>query len=117
MPESSVADAETAVDQAREAIKTGGFQTALPLLDQAIESPGLNADLYADAVAMRAVCHASAGDLEQARTDLQEAEMGAPNEALLHFAKGMVLDKEGKASEAKREFSAAKKLDPDLKKP
>lgn len=115
--ETDLASAEESFSKAVELVKAGDHASALPLLDAAIAGDGLNVDLYTEAVLYRAQAYAFLGEAEKADADLQEAEMGAPDEALWHYSKGVVLSKAGKTSEASKEFSAAKRLDPSLKPP
>ena len=115
MPAASVADTESALDQAKTMVESGDMQGALPLLTTAIEDPGLGPDLYGEAVLLRARCYAETGEIEKAEADLAEAEQGASNEGLMHLVRGIVFQKQGKNSEAKKEFAAARKIDPKLK--
>ena len=57
------------------------------------------------------------GNAEKAEADLSEAELGAPDEALWHFSRGVVWSKSGKEADAAKEFSKAKRIDPSLKRP
>lgn len=113
-----VQDSQAALDKARVMLAEGGSAAeALPLLDAAVMDPGLDADQYVEAVLLRARCYAETGELDKAEADVQEAEMGDPSEALLHFTKAIVYDRQGKAKESKKEFAIARRLDPSLKMP
>ncbi len=113
----SIAESQDLLDQSKQLVADGDRSAALPLLETALEQTGLNVDQYAEALLYRAQCYAEAGQLEQANADLQEAEMGAPDPALMMHSKGVVLSAEGKDSEAKKAFSQAKRLDKSLNLP
>jgi tetratricopeptide (TPR) repeat protein len=100
---------------AREA--SGDFAGALPLIDAALVNGGLNPDQLADGYLLRARCYCASGDLEKAQADIETADQGAPNPAMLHLTRGMLLDKQGKSAEAKAEFTKAKKADPMITLP
>ena len=113
-----VQSSQASLDQAKSLVVKGGSSSeALTLLDSAILDPGLDADQYVEAVLLRARCYADAGEFEKAEADLEEAELGDPGEALLHFTKAIVYDKQGKAKESKKEFAIARRLDSSLKMP
>ena len=113
----TIASAEEAYDKAIELMDAGDTAGALPHLDAAIAEDGLNVDLYTQAVLYRAQCYAAAGELEKAEADLQEAEMGAYDDALFHLSRGIVFAAQGKKAEAAKEYSSARKYDPDIKIP
>ncbi len=117
IPTKSIASVQSALDEAKQKVQSGDSAGALPLIEEAINGVGLDPDQYVEAVLIRARCYAETGDLEKAEADLQEAELGDPNEALMHFTRAIVLDKQGQASQAKKEFAAAKRLDPSLVAP
>lgn len=117
VPADSVATAQSALDEAEELIVSGQAAEALPLLQTAVSTSGLDVDQYVEAVLLRAQCYAATGELEKAQADLDEAEQGAPNPALWHFTRAIVFDAQGDAAAAKKEFARAKRLDPKLKMP
>ncbi len=108
---------QVSFDEATQCIDLGNYAQALPLLDNAIVSGGLSADSYADALLLRARRYCNAGDLEKAEADIRHAEQGSPNPAKFQVAKGTLLSKQGKKSEADIAFKAAKKIDPSIKLP
>lgn len=113
-----VQNSQEALDKARAMISENGTsEETLALLESAVVDPGLDADQYVEAVLLRARCYAESGDLEKAEADVQEAELGDPGEALLHFTKAIVYDRQGKAKESKKEFAIARRLDSSLKMP
>lgn len=111
---SSIASAQQALEQARDMVAGDNAAGALPLLSQAIGEGGLDADQYAEAFLLRAQCYALGGDVEKAQADLEQAELGAPSQGLLHLTRGIILSQQGKESEARKEFAAAKRLDSSL---
>ncbi len=117
LPASGIADAQQAYDQALELVEQGDFAGAMPLIDQAVQSPALDVDQYTQAVLVRAQCFADAGDIDSAKSDIAEAEMGAPIDAQLHYTKALVFHKAGQTSEAKKELAKARKLDRSIKSP
>jgi tetratricopeptide (TPR) repeat protein len=109
--------AQVAFDDAIKLVDAGSYSQALPLLDSAIASGGLSADLYAEALLLRSRCYADAGALDKAEADLSHSEQGSPSPAKFQFAKGFLLSKQGKKAEADAAFKAAKKIDPTIKLP
>ncbi len=116
-PEKDNRTAQVAFDEASQLVEAASYSQALPLLESAIASGGLSADLYAEALLLRSRCHADAGALDKAQADLSLSEQGSPNPAKFQLAKGTLLSKQGKKSEADAAFKAAKKIDPTIKLP
>ncbi len=109
--------AQAAFDQAQELVESGDMPGALKQLEQAIAGPGLDADQYTAALLLRARCYCASDQLDRAAADVAEAELGSPDEALLHWTRGVLFAKQGKSKASKNEFSLAKKLDPSLRIP
>ena len=107
----SARSSQVSYDEALTLVNSGSYSQALPLLNKAIESGGLSADIYADALLLRSRCYCDAGDLEKGEADLSHAEQGTPNPAQFEIAKGTLLFKKGKKAEADAAFKAAKKID------
>ena len=55
--------------------------------------------------------------LDKAEADLALSEQGSPSPAKFQLAKGTLLSKQGKKTEADAAFKAAKKIDPTIKLP
>ena len=110
-----VVTAQNALEQGFDFVRANNVGEALPLLDQAIETGGLNPDQFAEAMMLRAWCHAKIGDLEKAKQDQTEAEMGSPSPGLICFVNAAILEQEGDTKQAARELAKAIKLDPSLK--
>ena len=117
VPEKDNRTAQVAFDDAVKLIETESYSQALPLLESAIATGGLSADLYAEALLLRSRCHADAGALDKAEADLTLSEQGSPSPAKFQLAKGTLLSKQGKKAEADAAFKAAKKIDPSIKLP
>ena len=115
---SRIASAQQALEQARARIEARDVAAALPLLDEALAASGsLDPDLYVSGLLYRAQCFALKGQLERAETDLALAEQGAPDAAQWHYTRAILFTEQGKAVQARREFAAARKLDPSLQLP
>jgi tetratricopeptide (TPR) repeat protein len=108
---------QVSYDEALKLVESGSYAQALPLLDQSITAGGLSADLYASALLLRSRCYSDANELEKAQADLDHAEQGSPSPAEYQLAKGCLLAKQGKKSEADAAFKAAKKLDSTITLP
>ncbi|MCY2983032.1 MAG: hypothetical protein NTY15_05270 [Planctomycetota bacterium] len=117
VPEKDNRTAQVAFDDAVKLVETESYSQALPLLESAIATGGLSADLYAEALLLRSRCHADAGALDKAEVDLTLSERGSPSPAKFQLAKGALLSKQGKKAEADAAFKAAKKIDPTIKLP
>ncbi len=117
MSPASIESAQIALDEARSKIASAEFASALPLLDQAISDVGLEVDQYTEAVLLRSQCYSYAEKFELAQDDIDEAELGAPDEGLLHLTKSILLAKQGKTAESKRELKIAKRINPNAKLP
>jgi len=117
VPEKDNRTAQVAFDDAIQLVDAGRYSQALPLLEIAIASGGLSADLYAEALLLRSRCFSDAGDMAKAEADLTHSEQGSPNPAKFQLAKGTLLSKQGKKAEADAAFKAAKKIDPTIKLP
>ena len=98
-------------------VDSGSYAQALPLLEKAIASGGLSADFFASALLLRSRCYSDSGELELAKADIERADLGSPNPANVYLAKGCLLAKQGKKTEADAAFKAAKKADPLIKLP
>ena len=109
--------AQMSFDEAVPLIDSGNYQQALPLLEKSIAAGGLSADMYSVALLLRSRCYSDKGNVELAQADLDHAEQGSPNAAQLLLAKGTLLAKQGKKTEADAAFKAAKKADSSIKLP
>jgi Tfp pilus assembly protein PilF len=117
VPSQDIASAQQAMDEATTKLEAGDEAAAIPLLTQAIDGIGLDADQYARALLLRAQCYAQTGDVELAEADLADAEQGPTDEGLLFFTKGIVFQAQGKKSDASKAFSRAKRIDPGFEIP
>ena len=108
-----LAASEAAYWSAKNAVVNRQYETAGQRLDIAIQAGGLSPDLLADAFAIRAVCHAHRGALEEARRDLQMASRGASPDLLLS-AQSFVLRRQGKTAEADSTWHAAQSMNPTV---
>jgi tetratricopeptide (TPR) repeat protein len=115
--ESEVRSAQVSFDEALAKEASGELSGALPLIEAALSDDGLNPDQLAEALLLRARCYCASGALDKAQADIEMADQGAPNPAKLHLTRGMLLDKQGKAAEAKAEYNLAKRADPSIKIP
>ena len=107
----ALADAQSSYDQALVEIESGNHAAALELLVTALApGGGLPPDLYTDALVQRAVCYARAEQFDEALADLELAEQGVSDLSTVGVARAYVYRKQGKLAEAKREMSAAKKI-------
>jgi len=110
-------NAQVTFDDALAKEASGDLAGTLPLIDAALTNGGLNPDQLAEGYLLRARCYCAGGELEKAQTDIDMADQGAPNPAMLYLTRGMLLDKQGKSAEAKAEFNKAKKADPTITLP
>ncbi len=115
--EDVVRSAQVSLDEALAKEASGDLPNALQAIDAALSNGGLDPDQLAEGYLLRARCYCASGELDKAQADLEAADQGAPNPAKLHLTRGMLLDKQGKAAEAKAEYSLAKKADPSIKIP
>lgn len=115
--EEDTASAEGNLVAAQTALESGDYASALPKLTAAIESPALNVDQYVEALLLRAQCYISTGEVRNAEADIAEAEQGASDGALLNYTKALLYYKRGNTGAGNKAFSAARKIDPSLKKP
>lgn len=113
----SIADSQEAFDAGRDKVDSGDYSGALALLSRAVDAPGLDPDQLCSALLYRSICFSQTGDLNRAASDIEEAEMGGPSEALLIYAKAIMLENKGEYAAATKLFSAARRLDASLKKP
>lgn len=105
---------QVSLDEAIQLVQSGSYSQALPLLEKAIASGGLQADTLADAYTYRARCYADANEIEKATQDLSFAEQGSASPALYLVAKGTLLHKQGKKAEAETAFRNAKQIDKNV---
>lgn len=113
----TVAAGEVGLQEASQLVDSGQYSQARPLLDKCIKDGGLNADLLAKALVLRARCHIDASNTEAAEQDLEHALQGSPPMEQYHLAKGLLLRKLGKTQEASAEIAKAKRIAPKLKVP
>jgi len=110
-------NAQVIFDDALAKEASGDLVGALPLIDSALTAGGLNVDQLAEGYLLRARCYAASGELDKAQADIDAADQGSPNPAAMHLTRGILLDKQGKSSEANAEFRKAKQADPTIKLP
>jgi hypothetical protein len=106
--------AQVAYDEAVAAVDNKDFTTAQQRLTEAIDS-GLHVDLCDDAFGLRAVCHAALGNLQAAEADIAQMDEGGGDQSLILATKAYVLQKQGKAAEAKNSLQKAKQLNPKVR--
>jgi predicted negative regulator of RcsB-dependent stress response len=108
---------EQAFQLGREAFERKNYDEATRHLEAALLQQGLNADLTAEALMMRAKSNIQLGRPTEALRDLDEVSKGpAPREDVL-AAKGDVAILQGDLEEARRLYSKAQKLNPAVKLP
>jgi tetratricopeptide (TPR) repeat protein len=117
MSKSQLQSAQSAMEKAIEAESAGRFSDALPLIESAVSTGGLNPDQLSEAYLIRSRCYSMTGKTDLAEKDLSSAEQGAPSPASFAFTKAILLLKQNKLAESKAEFNKAVKLDPKLKMP
>lgn len=101
----------------REAFERKDYDEATRHLDVALRQQGLNADLAAEALMMRAKSNIQLGRATEALRDLDEVSKGpAPREDVL-ATRGDVAILQGDLEEARRLYSKAQKLNPAVKLP
>ena len=101
----------------RDAFERKDYDEATHHLDAALLQQGLNADLAAEALMMRAKANIQLSRPTEALRDLDEVTKGpAPREDVL-AAKGDVAILQGNLDEARRLYSKAQKLNPAVKLP
>ncbi|MCA9129757.1 MAG: hypothetical protein KDB22_21875 [Planctomycetales bacterium] len=113
MSSQTVAVAQDALNEAGQLLADGDAGGALSKIESALAG-GLDADQAAQALLVRARCYAHQGDFEKAAADIEQALMGAPDEAMVQLTRGVLEQKQGNSSAAKKHFSAAKRLDPSI---
>ncbi len=111
LDETVAADSAAAYQQAMEAYDAEEYAASSDLLDAALADAGLPPDIYVDALIKRAICRARTERYDEALTDLQEAEQGPINLAVVHATRSYVFRKQGKKAESRSELAAAKKID------
>lgn len=107
--------ASASYEEAVEAFNAGDAQVAADKLTSVIEAR-LDPDQFGSAVVRRAVCYAKLGEFEKAHADLDRAAGGAPNVDEIHAARSYVLTKEGKQSEADKEWRKARQVNSTIAK-
>lgn len=115
--EQQALDAQAAYDAGLAAFAEGNLAQARSHFDGALTGSGLPVDCLVDAQLKRSMCAAANGDFEAAQSDLDEAAQGVMDEAQLHVARGFLLAKQGKQTEADAEFSKAKQINPRVEIP
>jgi tetratricopeptide (TPR) repeat protein len=108
---------ENDYQQARTAFAERDYDSAARLLDSALRRGGLNADLAAEALLMRARSCIRLGRLNEALSDLEDAGRGpAPMEEVL-AARGEVALLNGDHDLAKSLYAEARKIDASISLP
>lgn len=109
---STTQSSEQAFQLGRDAFEAKNYDEAVRQLDDALLRKGLNADLAAEALMMRAKANIQLKRPKEALRDLTEVSLGpAPREDVL-AAKGDVAMLEGNLDEARRLYGKAKQLNP-----
>ncbi|MBL9166062.1 MAG: hypothetical protein JNL18_25300 [Planctomycetaceae bacterium] len=90
------------------AFSSRDFPKAIESLSGAIQSGGLNADLYSSAAVQLAVAYAATRRFEEANLLLSELEAGAPNRDEVFAARSYVLAKQGKLAESRTALAKAR---------
>jgi len=103
------------VQEANAALEKHQYQEARAKFSQAIDTGGLNVDIYINATIQRAICAATLGDFEAAYADLDRMEQGAPNLDVVYAARSFVLAKQGKKKEAKAVWAKARRFNRKVK--
>lgn len=114
---STTQSSEQAFQLGRDAFEAKNYDEAVRKLDDALLRKGLNADLAAEALMMRAKANIQLNRPKEALRDLAEVSLGpAPREEVL-AAKGDVAILEGNLDEARRLYAKAKQLNPAVALP
>ena len=109
---STTQSSEQAFQLGRDAFEARNYDEAVRQLDDALLRKGLNADLAAEALMMRAKANIQLNRPKEASRDLVEVSLGpVPREEVL-AAKGDVAILEGNLDEARRLYAKAKQLNP-----
>jgi hypothetical protein len=112
-----IALASSSFDKALELEQSGSHGEALVEVEKAITGGGLTPDQLGEAYLLRARAKANTGDVPGAEADLATSEQGSPDLAIFHWTRSVILDKQGKASEAKSAMALARKNDPTNRLP
>lgn len=107
-----IASSSSSFEQALELEKSGSHSEALAEVEKSITDGGLSPDQLAEAYLLRARAKANTGDLPGAEADLAASEQGSPDLAFFHWTRSVILEKQGKAAEAKSAMALARKNDP-----
>jgi tetratricopeptide (TPR) repeat protein len=97
-----------ALDEGLNAFGQRDYATAEPKLTLALEKGALNPDSYGEAAVKRVVCWGAAGRYDEAYTELDRLEAGAPNLDQVAAARSYVLAKQGKAAESRAALAKAR---------
>lgn len=96
-----------------EAFESGDFAAARTSLDAALNGQGgLNADQLVEALLKRSICLASAGELDAAQADIDNASQGVMEMDQLFIAEAFLLAKRGDQAGSDKKLSEAKRLNP-----
>lgn len=101
----------------REAFEKKDYDEATRHLDVALRQQGLNADLAAEALMMRAKANIQLGRSTEALRDLEEVSKGPALREDVLATRGDVAILQGDLEEARRLYSKAQKLNPAVKLP
>lgn len=99
-------------DEAETAFATKNYAAAEPKYSQAITQGGLGPDAYDAAAVKRAICWGALNRADEAIAELARLEPGASNLDAILAARSYVLNKQGKAVEARTALAQAKRLNP-----
>ena len=116
-PPDDIATSESSFDKGLEAFQAEDFATAEKILTNAINGTGLNSDLLAEALLLRAEARLKTGMYTEALADLTELEPVAPDLSEVHRVRGDVYIAQNDLASAKTEYAAAKKLNPGIQIP
>jgi hypothetical protein len=115
--ESKIASSEKNVAASLTAFMSGDVTTAEQTATQAIEGGGLPADLFVQALMIRAAARGILGSYDNALADLDQAAQGAGDMDKVHALRSLILTAKGDPQGSAAELAKAKQINRNVKVP
>jgi|GEM_PF-6252588 len=115
--ESKVASSEKSVADSVSAFASGDATQAEQAASQAIDGGGLPADLFVQALMVRAAARGILGSYNTALADLDQAAQGAGEMDKVHALRSLILTAKGDSPAAAAELAKAKQINKNVKVP
>lgn len=115
--ESKVASSEKSVADAIASFAAGDAAKAEQAASQAIDGGGLPADLFVQALMVRAAARGSLGSYDTALADLDQAAQGAGEMEKVHVLRSLILTGKGDTQAAAAVLAKAKEINKNVKVP